>query len=169
MDWVIACLVLSSGLNINHDWLTTAVDSTDSLKVMVLGTKSKAIVVERVFAPWNSTTRASDSHAISNNDLSVMQATIWWLEDVHAPKTSMRELVLPLKHDPSVARIHSAREMIFLVTIMRHNEWFIASLVIIKQGEKHEAIPDLLCCQSIAELPVIITVTKVVTSLGNCV
>jgi hypothetical protein len=34
----------------------------------------------------------------------------------------VRELVLSLKHDPSVARIHGARETIFLVTVVRHNE-----------------------------------------------
>jgi hypothetical protein len=77
MDWVVTCLVLSTGVSINNDWPITAVDSTDSLKVMVLGTESKPIVIERVFAPRNSATRASDSHAIGNNDLSAVQTTIW--------------------------------------------------------------------------------------------
>jgi hypothetical protein len=44
---------------------------------MMLGTELKLIVVERVFAPWNSTAGASNGHTISDDDLSMVQYTIW--------------------------------------------------------------------------------------------
>jgi hypothetical protein len=44
MNWVITCLAISSDLSIDYDWLITAINSTDSLKVMMLGTELKLML-----------------------------------------------------------------------------------------------------------------------------
>jgi hypothetical protein len=43
-------------------------------------------------------------------------------------------------------------------------------MMIVEQGEQREAVPDLLCRQSTAKLPLIgAVVAKVAAGLGNCI
>lgn len=108
-----------------HHWLTTAVHGTDRLEVaMFCCAETMTIALESIFTPCDSTTWPSDCHTISHDDFCAAKRSIWHLQYPHASEASVRELLLTLEDDMSVACIHGLRKAIFLVAVMRHYQAF---------------------------------------------
>jgi hypothetical protein len=108
-----------------HHWLTTAIHGTDRLEVvMFCCAETMTVALESIFTPCDSTTWLSNCHTISHNDFCAVKHSIWHLQYLHASEASVRELLLTLEDDTSIARIHGLCKAIFLVAVMWHYQAF---------------------------------------------
>jgi hypothetical protein len=57
----------------------------------------------------------------------------------------MGNLILPLLNNLAVTGTHCLRETIALVSCMRKLKASVAAVVVVKEGEDDERVPDVVC------------------------